>query len=383
MKKFSFCQYFLSLAAAAVLHAETDPNQPKNDLNFVMMQSPPYSFMTTFQGLAMIPSANNLNYAIEANPAKYGERFTNYSPSWYLQQIDPSFSFGFLVEMAAFFKQSHTNLTLGWQRVHTSQSKLEFDVDSPDKMVGPYFESGPYMQLFSSTIGKSYFHFDEIHLEGKLNSQWGKQASINFLAALSYVRILQSLYQDFSNEAARKKSWFSSQEILKRSVSCPTKFLGMGPSFGLDFSYKFLKVIHIIGGAKAALYLGNFFNKSRLFTESENLRTLSINPPNKQQIQAYHYLGVVPAFLSKLGLSAELQSKNSFKISFEAGFQSQIYINAIRSVNIATEINLPTDSIELGAQKATPSEGFFPSAFSRLISDFSLSGPYGKIDIGF
>ena len=382
--KFLFSYRNLILLTATLsLHAETESTLPKNESNFVLMESPPYSFMTTFQGLAMIPSTNNLNYAIEANPAQYGERFTNYSPSWYVEKIDPSFSFGFLLEIAAFFKDSHTNATLGWQRVHTTQSQLEFDVSNPTEMVGPYFQSGPYMQLFSSTLGKTYFHFDEIHLEGKLNSKWGEKTCINLLAGISYVRILQSLYQDFSNAAARKESWAMVQEVLRRSISCPSKFLGMGPSFGLDFSYNFLKVVHIVGAAKAALYLGNFFNKSNLFTQSETLRNLNIDMPNQQKIDASHYLGVVPAFLGKLGLAAEFQSKNRFKLSLEAGFQSQIYINAIRSVNISEEINVITDGVGLGATKATTSEGFFPSAFSRLISDFSLSGPYGKIDIGF
>lgn len=375
-----FIQILLGLPSLYALE-----NQPISEPDFkgVMLQTPPYSFVSSFQGLALIPSTNNLNYAILAKPAVYGFHYTNYSPNWHVYQITPSFNFGFLAEIAGVFEESSSKLSLGWERVHTTTASLTKDIDSSDSMIGPYFESGGFMRLFSSTLGKTYYHFDEIHLDAELLTRFGKKTQINFLAGISYLRLLQSLKQVFDNHFARQKNFFNSQQPLQRSISCPTKFLGMGPEFGFDFSYQFLKRIHLVGLGKTAFYLGNFFNKTKLFTESENLRNLKIDKGNQQTITTEHFLGVVPGFLGKLGFSADFQAKNGFKLIFEAGFQAQIYLNSIRSVNIAVEYNDPQDSIELGSTKSDTSTGFYPNAFQRLSSDFSLAGPYGKIDIAF
>jgi hypothetical protein len=89
-------------------------------------------------------------------------------------------------------------------------------------------------------------------------------------------------------------------------------------------------------------------------------------------------MGVVPGFEGNLGLAYDVNFKKSYMFKIEAGYQAQIYINAIPSIDMGSEVALNA----IGAI-GTAATGVYARRFERVTSDFGLAGPYIKINFGF
>ncbi len=87
---------------------------------------------------------------------------------------------------------------------------------------------------------------------------------------------------------------------------------------------------------------------------------------------------MAPAFEGKLGIGYDFTWGTCCNINLEAGYQAQIYMNSIRSVDMGSEV-------ALGAFGSVGSGdvGVYARTFQRTVSDFALAGPYVKLDVGF
>lgn len=98
-----------------------------------------YSFVTKFMGLALKPSANNLDYGAEATPFDYGEARSVLSPTWTIPEISTDYHFGFDAGIAGIFHTAGSSLSLNWEHFHSSTDSNTFTVSSTSFMFGPFF----------------------------------------------------------------------------------------------------------------------------------------------------------------------------------------------------------------------------------------------------
>jgi hypothetical protein len=118
-------------------------------------------------------------------------------------------------------------------------------------------------------------------------------------------------------------------------------------------------------------------NKTTFSTSSSALKALGSNP-NVQTTRVHNRTGLIPGFKGRLGFAYDYEFRRHYRVKFEAGYQAQIYLNAIRSIDMGSEVTLSTVATE-----ATGATGVYARTFQRTISDFSLAGAYFNIDFGF
>jgi hypothetical protein len=115
-----------------------------------------------------------------------------------------------------------------------------------------------------------------------------------------------------------------------------------------------------------------------LYSTSSSAQATSPFPPSTPNWQSTHTTRttqLVPAMQLKMGFGYEYFYGKRAMLSVEAGFDTEVYINAIQTVNMGSQVT------ELGT--FSDSVGYFARTFYRELSNFALAGPYGTVNIAF
>lgn len=358
---------FPALSFAAFQQKSKQEMEHQKITSPVLVNSPDFTYDIRFAGLALVPYANNSDYAAEALPFNYGDAEPALSPSWSIQEISPQFHFGFDLAFMGFFHSIGSSLMINWEYYHSPNDTDSDSVSSTD-MIGPFFEIGPDASAYKSAKGKARYHFDEINLDYGTFVQFGSLLQTNLFAGVGLARIVQYRYTTFSNPG----------ETTVRSIRVPSKYLGAGPQLGVDFRYKIYHGFELVGNSRASIFIGSFDNYTRYSTASTDLVDLGDESPNIQTTSVQDKSGMVPGFEGKLGLAYEYLFKGNYWLKVEAGYQAQVYINAIRSIDMGSEVALST-----AGSIGSATTGVYARTFERTVSDFGLAGPYASIDFGF
>jgi hypothetical protein len=348
-----------SLLATLSLAAQ-DPIHPS--------ATPDFTYEMNLTGLALQPFANNLDYAAEAVPFAYGNAQPAVSPSWVIPEIDTDYHFGFDVKFLGVFREAASSLMVNWEWYHSPNDTASFSVPLDSYMIGPFFEIGPDASLFKISKGKVNFRFDEVNIDYGTYVQVGSLLNLNLFAGIGFNRIVENRSTRFQNLA----------NTIIRTLTVPSKFMGAGPQLGMDFTYKVVKGLRFVGNTRATLLVGSFKNHTTFKTYSPDLVTLGDQNPNVQSTTVYDKGGIVPSFEGRLGLAYLFSCKSSRMLKIEAGYQAQIYLNAIRSTDLGSQVALAAAG-SVGSQTT----GVYARTFQRTVSDFSLAGPYGTIEFAF
>lgn len=334
----------------------------------VTLGCPNYIFNAHFTGQALQAFANNLDYAAEALPFNYGDSQPAVSPSWSIPQIPSDFHFGFDVGVVGVFQNINSNILANWQYFHSPNDTDSLTVASSTYMVGPFFEIGPDASAYKKSVGKAKFHFDEVNLDYGTFVDFGQFLQMNLFAGVGFNRIVEHRFTKFSSLSGNPT----------RTITVPASFIGAGPQLGTNFNYKIAKGFQFTGQTRATLLVGTFANSTTFSTLSEDLVDLGDINPNVQTIQVDNQSGLVPAFEGKLGFSYEYLYRSRYNFKIEAGYQAQVYINAIRTIDMGSEVALGTvGSVE------SQLLGVYARTFERVVSDFSLAGPYATASFEF
>jgi hypothetical protein len=108
---------------------------------------------------------------------------------------------------------------------------------------------------------------------------------------------------------------------------------------------------------------------------SPALGSVGVTPPNVQSTKVQKKTQLVPAITTKLGLNYIFSFCSHSMVRLEAGYEAQVYLNAIQSVDMGSEVITPPvvpDTI-----------GVFARTFRQTLSNFSLTGPYFRLEAGF
>ena len=358
----------LGLGSVAVNAEEKGTAQDQTSSKLVSLESPNYSFEASFTALFLQPYANNLDYSAEALPFNYGDSQPAVSPSWVIPEINPDYHFGFDVGIAGIFHEANSCLMLNWERYHSSDDSNMTTVSSSNNMIGPFFEIGPDASPYKIAKGTTNFKFDEVNLNYGTFVKFGSLLSMNLFSGVSFSQIKQNYLTRFSNL----------EDSIIRTINVPSKFTGAGPQFGFDFNYTIVQGFQFVGNARASLFVGTFKNNTTFTTTSNALVILGDENPNIQSTSVKNKMGIVPGFEGKLGLAYEFLFSNNYMIKFAAGYQAQIYINSIRSINMGSEVALGS----IGSVGSSVI-GVYARTFKRTVSDFSMAGPYVTLDLAF
>lgn len=343
-------------------HAMQKPAPKKQEVkNYrasdVYLSSPDYTVGLYFTPQALKPMASNLHETAIAYPLPAP------TPNWYVQDVKPQYHFGFDVGLNAMFHSANTSLMFNWQYFHSSDSTTT-TVPVTD-MVGPFFEIGPDAAPYTISTGHAHFLFNEANIDYGVLVNFGSRAQANLFAGVSYAYIKQVVVGQYSNSTG----------TFTRGIKSPSRFSGAGPQVGVNFAYRIAKGFHLAGDATAAVLVGTMQNHTTYTSNSPLLTGLGITPPNTQTTHVASRTQVVPAFEGKLGFAYAYNYRQHYMISLEAGYQAQVYINAIQSVDMGSEVTL--NSI------APPTVGVYARTFQRTLSDFALAGPYLTLTLGF
>lgn len=325
----------------------------------VVTASPCYTLNTFISALFLKPSSSNLHYAVEAIPLPAP------SPNWNVFDICQKYHAAFDVGVGVILHQTDTALTLNWERYRSSNSAA-VNVSS-DNMIGPFFEIGPDALPYKEAAGRVSFSFDEVNLDyGKL-VHFGEDLHARLFGGISFVSIKQNRCSIFSNE----------DHTIVRNIGVPSSFKGAGPQFGVEGSYCIIDELHLTGKALVSLLAGRIKNNTTYTSFSPALTTPEINvvPPNVQHTCVQNGFQIVPAFEEKIGLSYAKTICSDRMVQIGAGYQVQVYLNALQSVDLSSEVVTPP---------VTPDTvGVFARTFHGTISNFALAGPYISLDVAF
>lgn len=321
----------------------------------VFMSTPTYTFEVGCRVLFLKPSGSTIHYGVEAEHTRLS------SPSWKIHDIEPEYHVGFDLGVSTVFPCRNANVMLNWEHFHSKDTSRR-SVKSKD-MIGPLFEIAPDCPFYQNAKGKTHVQYDAITLNGGILINLGSYLQANIYAGINGTRIKQTVTAKYSSITG----------IFSRSISIPSTFAGMGPQLGVDFAYNFSGGFNLTGGATASLLVGSLKNCTTFKSVCPALNSLDITPPNTQGIKVNHRNQVVPAFSGKLGL-AYTYASCGWALTIEAGYEAKIYINAIQSTDIGSEVLTRHVPNTIGVHART---------FQRNLSTFALSGPYASINIYF
>ena len=341
----------------AAKDSETEKVQTPHLKTEVFLLAPEHTFEARLGAVLLQPSGSNLHYAAEAIPLPLP------SPNWKIHSIDPDYHAGFDLGIRGISHCTNTNLTLNWQRLHTSDSASR-NVASDD-MIGPFFEIGPDATPYTRARGRARFLFDEVNLTYGIFMNLGDRLMTNLFTGVGYARIKQTLRSRYSN----------ADGSIARTISSPSTFIGGGPELGFEFGYRIVAGFHFTGKARALLLVGRQKNHTTYKSDSPFLGPLGITPPNTQKTHVRNKTQVVPGFEAGLGFCYDFTFKKHYLVKLEAGYQVQTYINAIQSTDIGSEVITPP--------VAPDAVGVFARTFEQNLSNFSLQGPYFLVVLGF
>jgi hypothetical protein len=364
MKKITQLAFGLSLTSLTLcadsfsdVPSDTD-QEPKNYSHTdLFLSSPTHTFQAEGRALLLQPVDTNLNYAAEADPLPLT------SPEWSIHDINTNYHFAFDVGLKGILHSTNTVIALNWEHFRSSDSSSTTLVSG--NMIGPFFEIGADATPYTESFGRAKFYFDEASLSYGIFVNLGSRLSTTLTAGVGFARIKQDLFSQFSNASG----------TILRSITTPSTFLGAGPQFGVDFSYKIVKGFQFTGGVLASLFVGPQKNKTTFQSYAPALADLDITPPNVQYTETPNRTQVIPGFKGKLGLAYAHTFKKHYLIKFEVGYEAQIYFNAIQSTNIGSEVNTPPIEPD--------TVGVFARTFAQRLSNFSLAGPYCALTFGF
>jgi hypothetical protein len=316
----------------------------------------PFSFYGQERALYWQPFGSNLHYVVETEP------LPGSTPNWKISDIDPRYHWGFEIAVGAFIPVRNTRLDVIWTRF-TSEDSDSKKVSSHD-VAGPYFVIGPDASAYSRAKGRVRFNYDAFCIDYGVCFCLGEAIGANFFAGVGLAGIDQKLTTAFAN----------SDGSIARKIKNPSSFFGAGPQVGMDLSYGICKGMQLTSRGVVSLLVGPAKNHTSYSSISPALAMLGVTLPNKQSTHVKERTLVVPAFEGKLGLAYNF-CVYGLQASLEAGYEARLYISAIQSVDIGSEVVTPPVAPDTG--------GVYARTFQRNISNFALAGPYLNLTVSF
>ncbi len=315
--------------------------------------------------LFLQPNGSLLSYAAVDYPFKADIAVPEDSPNWEIYELYPNYAPAFKVGMKIRFSDLDTNLELNWERLYTSKSERQI-AQTSDDLIGPLFDIGPQASHYSDSTGGVTFHFDSANLLFAQQFCAFKRLYVNMFTGGAYARIKQTLNNRYENVNTQ----------ISREIESYSTFTGGGPMMGFDFDYRIAGGFLFTGTSSLGLIIGQSQNGTTYSSVTPALGEVGNPSPNIQRTKVPNRTQLVPALEEKLGFSYGGMF-SCCSLTFGFGYQAQIYLNAIQSVNMQSQ------SYPDLLPSLIPNSGLFGSGFLRELSNYIMTGPYITLDIVF
>lgn len=353
----------LFLAPFGFVTADADGDYKQyfqNPIN-VYLTDPCTTYDGYYRALMLQPTSNSLSYGAEAYPQPA------VSPHWRILEIRPDYNYSFEVGLGAVCHERNSKFKANW--AHFSSKDSASKRVSETNFVGPFSEIGPDAAFYNTVKGRNTFHFDSVSLDYGVLVSFGCDLQTNLYGGITGATIKQVLTSKFSNTFLP----------VTRTIKTPSKFIGIGPQLGMDCTYSICDGFHMVGEAAASLLIGQLSNHTTFSSTAPELTT----SPNVQSITIPHRVGVVPAFEGRLGFSYSWTLCGCYNIDLEAGYKASLYINAIQSTDMSSEVVTPPAIPGNGGLVSPSTLGVYARTFRRTLSNFALAGPYLSLNVKF
>ncbi len=321
--------------------------------------------------LILQPNGSHFYYGAEAIGIDPNIPLGVLSPNWNILEINPDYHLGFEVGASVLFKNSNINVELNWERVNSNDKDTFVAADVTGDMVGPLFDIGPNSSAYQVATGKVTSRFDEARLNFGKKFSFCDRLYTNFYAGVDFARIKQTMSSTFSNFA----------DTVSRTISGTSTFTGGGPDVGINYDYRMFDHFFFTGNSAFSLFMGQLKNNNTFTSFSPFVASVGNPVPNIQKTYVKNRAQLVPGFEQKLGFSYQM-IWDSVSLNLEIGYQCQVYINAIQTVDMASGQAVPTDIGVIPADEI-PGTGVYALGFARTLSNYILTGPYASLALDF
>jgi len=314
--------------------------------------APDYTYDMNFTTLFLKPSSN-LEYA--------GQAFTTdssyeSSPSaWQVYTIRPHYNFAFDLGAQVVLHKKETVLKANWEHFLSTDNASQNALTSLNFM-GPLFEISPSAnEDYKRATGIADYRRDKLNITYGQAIEVGQSLAINLFAGVSFNRLQQTLMNNYDELSTS----------LHTIVTTANTFSGVGPEIGFDLAYHIHKGLNFVSRSAVDLVTGTTKNNSNFASYPNDSAT-----PFIQNVTTAGELIVVPVLSQKIGVNYELLFRGRCAFQMEVGYFTQFYNNVFNTV-------------EIGNTNTGEYQGFFPELLATEATNFALSGPYFKLEIGF
>lgn len=325
--------------------------------NYTSAHAPSYTYSINFTPMMLKPSSD-LNYAAEAFPLPIA------SPSWQIHSIPTDYAFAFNLGARVILHEKNSLLMGNWEHFLSSNATSN-KVALSTNMVGPFFEIGPDAIAYTQSAGSVNYELNKLNIDYGQFIEIGQNLTANLFAGISFSRLRQNITMHYSNAA----------QTIMRDIDTTTSFTGVGPQIGLELAYKIHKGLNFITQVIGDLQTGTMKSYTQYAAFQPLNTSVGNKNPNIQSTSVPDSLQIVPVLSQKIGIGYEYLFKNHCAAQAEIGYQAQIYINAINSVTMGSEVVTPP----IGPDTV----GVFARTFHKSSNNFALSGPYLNIQVSF
>ncbi len=324
--------------------------------------------------LFLQPNGSSLYYAAQAIPLDQsipgGAVNEAVSPNWKIFELSPDYTPAFKIGAKALFSATNTVLETSWERLRSSKTAsktLSTTADGGTLMIGPIFDIGPNSAAYTIAHGKVNFQFDAVNLIFGQSFCAFKHLYPTIFAGAGFTRIQQDAHSSYSNAAGTSI----------RKIRTESTFIGAGPQVGFNFDYRIVSGFFFTGSSSIGLMIGESKNSASYQSYAPYLVSQGIAEPNSQQTSIPNRVQLIPSLEEKLGFSYSGIFK-CCKVTFGAGYQAQIYLNAVQTMDM-TAPQVPPSLLPGNV----PDSGMYAVGFERTLSNFILTGPYISLNVEF
>ncbi len=335
------------------LKAEGDKFSPRD----IRVADPKFTFSGYFTASYVQPLVTNAHYAAEAIPLPLP------TPNWVINEINPCFHVAYDVGVVGIIHSSQSYVKLNWRHLCSFDSSTVYVPESD--MLGPFFSIGPDASPYSTATGKVNYYLQEGTVNYGTPIEVGSKLLAELYMGVNYAYISQKLEYFYAN----------SSEEISRSIFTPSTFSGAGPQIGTTLAFHLIDGLDLVMGAAGSLMYGPVSNGTKYESTSPLLSGLDITAPNTQTTTMASRNQLVPSFDGQAGIAYTQAFCKCSKVAIEAGFRAQVYLGALQSVDMGSEV--PLDSIYASTV------GVYARTFQKNISNLALAGPYLSIALQF
>jgi hypothetical protein len=343
--------YFLLSASMSKIYSKHHDNTATD---------PNYTYKLHFVTKFLKP-CSDLNFATEAYP------LPPLSPKWKTFSLNPGYNFAFDLGCNIVLHEKNTVLMGNWDHFLSPNQYGYTQMDLATNMIGPFFEIGPEANFYSQALSCANFTHDALRVDYGQFILMHNNLSTNIFAGINYTRITQQLQTSYQGTDLTEV-----RNIIKQN-----SFHGVGPEIGFDLLYKIHKGLHFKMISILGCLTGTPTNETQFASYSqEALESFDLAQPNIQTIQTNSNLEIIPSLSQKIGIGYDLLFRDHCEFHVEFGYQTNIYINALSTINLASQVPQPP-------LDAPGEAGVYARTLQNEVHNFSLGGPYCTISIGF